>query len=166
MIVDNIVFDFSFSSPADWIQLSGHANSFAFGRPGILCKKCKPDGHEAIAYDLLMADKLRQFVPQYHGTVQLDDECFIIIENLLSHFDNPNIMDIKMGTRTFLEEEVINDKARPDLYEKMVKLDSSALTEEEKRLKAVTKSKYMIFREQLSSSSTLGFRIEAFKVGW
>lgn len=165
MIVDNHVSDFSFSSPADWIQLSGHANSFAFGRPGILCKKCEADGHEALAYDQLIADKLRQFVPAYHGTVQLDDECFIIIENLLSHFDNPNIMDIKMGTRTFLEEEISNDKPRPDLYEKLVKIDTNGLTEEEKKLKAVTKSKYMIIREQLSSSSTLGFRIEAFKVG-
>ncbi|XP_074594138.1 inositol-trisphosphate 3-kinase-like protein isoform X1 [Brevipalpus obovatus] len=148
---------------SDWIQLSGHADAFAFGRPGILCKRCSSDGNEAIAYELLMNDPLRPFVPQYSGTVPYGDERYIILENLLSHFKNPNIMDIKMGTRTFLEEEVSNDKPRHDLYEKMVKLDANAVNEAEKEIKAVTKSKYMIFREKMSSSSTLGFRIEAFK---
>lgn len=165
MIVNMVCTDFSFSSPADWIQLSGHADAFAFGRPGILCKRCSSDGNEAIAYELLMNDPLRPFVPQYSGTVPYGDDRYIILENLLSHFKNPNIMDIKMGTRTFLEEEVSNDKPRHDLYEKMIKLDANAANEAEKEIKAVTKSKYMIFREKMSSSSTLGFRIEAFKVG-
>ena len=46
----------------------------------------------------------------------------------------------------------------------MVKVDPSAPTKEEDELQAVTKLRYMIFREQQSSSCNLGFRIEAIKV--
>lgn len=46
----------------------------------------------------------------------------------------------------------------------MVKVDPSAPTKEENELKAVTKLRYMMFREQQSSSCRLGFRIEAIKV--
>lgn len=46
----------------------------------------------------------------------------------------------------------------------MVKVDPSAPTKEEKELQAVTKLRYMVFREMQSSSCSLGFRIEAIKV--
>lgn len=46
----------------------------------------------------------------------------------------------------------------------MVKVDPSATTKEENELQAVTKLRYMTFREQQSSSCSLGFRIEAIKV--
>lgn len=41
------------------------------------------------------------------------------MRDLLYDFHNPCVMDIKMGTRTFLESEVSNTKARKDLYEKV-----------------------------------------------
>lgn len=41
------------------------------------------------------------------------------MQDLLYNFHNPSVMDIKMGTRTFLESEVTNTKARHDLYEKV-----------------------------------------------
>jgi len=47
------------------------------------------------------------------------------------------------GYRTYLEEELAkakeNPKLRKDMYEKMVAVDPSAPTEEEHRLKGVTK---------------------------
>lgn len=46
----------------------------------------------------------------------------------------------------------------------MVKVDPSAPTNEENQMQAVTKLRYMMFREQQSSSCSLGFRIEAIKV--
>lgn len=46
----------------------------------------------------------------------------------------------------------------------MVKVDPAAPTKEENELKAVTKLRYMTFRERQSSSCSLGFRIEAVKV--
>lgn len=73
-------------------------------------------------------------------------------------------MDIKMGTRTFLESEVSKTTARPDLYQKMIAVDPDAPTQLEHEQRAVTKLRYMQFREQQSSTCSHGFRIEAMKL--
>ena len=48
------------------------------------------------------------------------------LQDLLAEFDNPSVCDIKMGTRTYLEEELIKAREkltmRKDMYEKMVKV--------------------------------------------
>lgn len=48
----------------------------------------------------------------------------------------------------------------------MVAIDPDAPTEEEKQLQAVTKLRYMQFRENQSSTCSQGFRIEAIKVSY
>lgn len=57
-------------------------------------------------------------------------------------------MDIKIGTRTFLESEVTNTAKREDLYRKMVELAPDEPTEEERAEGRVTKLRYMQFRER------------------
>ncbi|RWS22643.1 hypothetical protein B4U80_00304 [Leptotrombidium deliense] len=92
---------------------------------------------------------------------------FLQLEDLLATFQSPNVMDIKMGVRTYLEEELAkarqNPKLRKDMYEKMVQIDANEPTDEENELKAVTKPRYMIWRETISSTASLGFRIEGIK---
>lgn len=51
-------------------------------------------------------------------------------------------------------------------FVQMVKVDPSAPTNEENQLQAVTKLRYMMFREKQSSSCSLGFRIEAIKASF
>ena len=46
----------------------------------------------------------------------------------------------------------------------MIAIDPTAPTKEEKEIKKLLKPRYMIWRESLSSSQELGFRIEAIKV--
>ena len=148
----------------NWVQLSGHEDSFALAGPGTIWKKRSTDDTEVRAYEALMHDPMSEMVPKFFRDVKYKGDNFIEIEDLLYEFKDAAIMDIKMGTRTFLESEVENTKARHDLYDKMVKIDPSAPTEQEHSEKAVTKLTYMKFREELSSSSNLGFRIEGFKV--
>lgn len=50
-----------------------------------------------------------------------------------------------------------------DMYEKMCQIDQDAPTEEEHRAKGVTKPRYMVWRETISSTATLGFRIEGIR---
>lgn len=98
------------------------------------------DSTEKTAYEALSLDPaLRGLVPHYHGSVAYKDHTFIELQDLLHGFSDPHVIDVKMGTRTFLESEVGNPTARADLYQKMVALDASAPTPEEHAEQAVTK---------------------------
>ncbi|OWR41207.1 hypothetical protein KGM_208514 [Danaus plexippus plexippus] len=150
-----------------WVQLAGHQGNFKAGPDqGTILKKLSPQ--EERCFKLLMKDVLRPFVPGYKGQVTCEDgELYLQLQDLLSDFDCPCVMDCKIGVRTYLEEELAKakekTKLRKDMYEKMIQIDPKAPTEEEHRSKGVTKPRYMIWRETISSTSTLGFRIEGVK---
>uniref|UniRef100_A0A914UWM3 Kinase n=1 Tax=Plectus sambesii TaxID=2011161 RepID=A0A914UWM3_9BILA len=148
----------------NWVQLSGHEGTIVPATDQTLWKqRSGTDCNEARAYEKLMNDAVSPLVPRFYKEIEYKGESFIEIEDLTSHFTNPAIMDVKLGTRTFLEAEVMNPVLRKDLYQKMIKLDPSEPTEEEHANCAVTKLRYMQFRERESSTASLGFRIEAAK---
>uniref|UniRef100_A0A8C1XK93 Kinase n=1 Tax=Cyprinus carpio TaxID=7962 RepID=A0A8C1XK93_CYPCA len=150
-----------------WVQLAGHKGSFKAGDEGSILKKFSEN--EKLCFERLKEDALHSFVPSYYGVVERDGELFLKMKDLLAKFDLPNVMDCKMGVRTYLEDELVRARVKPklreDLYNKMLEVDGEAPTVEEKKQKAVTKPRYMQWRESLSSTNTLGFRIEGIKRG-
>ncbi|XP_026573486.1 inositol-trisphosphate 3-kinase B-like [Pseudonaja textilis] len=147
---------------SSWVQLAGHEGNFKPSEGGQILKKFS--AVEAACLSELMTDVLRPFVPTYHGVAEVGGERYIQMDDLLRGLQRPSIMDCKMGTRTYLEEEAGKGQPRAaprrDLYQKMVKIDPWAPTPEEHSQGAVTKPRYMQWRESSSSSTSLGFRIE------
>lgn len=152
---------------SSWIQLAGHQGNVRLSEGGEVLKRfCEV---EDICLQALMSDALCQFVPHYFGHISQDGEKYIRLEDLLSGLKNPVIMDCKMGVRTYQEAEIIkariNPSVRTDMYQKMVKVDPAAPTDEEHEQKGITKLRYLQWRDNSSSTSSLGFRIEGIVVG-
>ncbi|XP_026783277.3 inositol-trisphosphate 3-kinase Cb [Pangasianodon hypophthalmus] len=155
----------SYKKHYPWVQLAGHAGNFQAGEYGRLLKKYCACEQQCL--QKLMSDSLRPYVPGYYGIVRQDNQDYNLMDDLLADFNSPSIMDCKMGSRTYLEEELVKARERPklrkDMYEKMVAVDPDAPSAEEKAQQAVLKPRYMQWRETLSSTATLGFRIEGIK---
>lgn len=140
--------------------------SIAPAANGIVRKRISSsDDHEVIAYRKIVKDpNASKLIPHFYGTREIENDVYLELQDLLHGFDDPTVMDIKMGRRTFLESEVNNKSVRGDLYQKMNSINSAALTPDEHNCKGITKLRYMLFREQISSSESKGFRIEALKM--
>uniref|UniRef100_H2Z944 Kinase n=1 Tax=Ciona savignyi TaxID=51511 RepID=H2Z944_CIOSA len=157
----------SFKKKYPWVQLAGHAGNFQPGEEGCILKRYVE--REANCLKGLAADMtLRNFAPRFHGIVDNNGEKYTQMEDLLLPFDSPSLMDCKMGIRTYLEDELTKAKVKPqlrhDMYVKMTEISPDEPTKEERAQNAVT-PRYMQWREQVSSTSNLGFRIEGIKKG-
>jgi len=143
-------------------QVGGHGMLRKAGSvQGVLVKQGPV--REMGVYRTLQGTTLQPLLPVFHGGKEHDHVCDLRLEDLTFGMKKPCIMDIKVGKRTFLESEVKNRKLRPDLAVKMVKLDPDSLTAEEKE-QGVTKLEYMQFRENVTSTASLGWRIEGASV--
>ncbi|XP_074854957.1 inositol-trisphosphate 3-kinase A isoform X2 [Carettochelys insculpta] len=154
-----------FKKRYSWVQLAGHTGSFKAAESGTILKRFSENEKEC--FELLMKDPLCSCVPAFHGVVERDGEKYIQLDDLLADFEGPCVMDCKMGIRTYLEEELTKAREKPklrkDMYKKMIEVDPLAPTDEENAQHAVTKPRYMQWRETISSSANLGFRIEGIK---
>uniref|UniRef100_A0A1I8HUE6 Kinase n=1 Tax=Macrostomum lignano TaxID=282301 RepID=A0A1I8HUE6_9PLAT len=158
-----------------WTQLSGHAGNFQSGsRPGRVMKRlcqAEADCLQALASD----PRLRDFAPAFYGirrspSDDSDSGAARKMQDLLAEFQAPvSLMDCKIGCRTYLEDELAmarrDAKPRPDMYRRIVETDPDATTPEQRAAGAVTKLDYMLWRERLSSTSSLAFRIDGLKRG-
>lgn len=150
----------------NWIQLAGHAGRFIPGdREGFILKLL--DHSERNCLLQLQLDALASFVPKTDNIIfnNQDKKHYMELQDLLYKFSNPSIMDIKIGTRTFLENDSDEKECKPrkDLYLKLIEIAPNEPSAEEHLSKAITKKRYMSWRERSSCSSNLGFRIEAIK---
>ncbi|XP_053126785.1 inositol-trisphosphate 3-kinase A [Hemicordylus capensis] len=154
-----------FKKRYSWVQLAGHTGSFKAADAGTILKRYSEN--EEKCFELLMKDPLHSCVPVFHGVVERDGESYMQLDDLLANFEGPCVMDCKMGIRTYLEEELTKAREKPklrkDMYKKMIDVDPLAPTAEENSHHAVTKPRYMQWRETISSSANLGFRIEGIK---
>ncbi|KAA0187062.1 inositol-trisphosphate 3-kinase A, partial [Fasciolopsis buskii] len=155
----------SWGSSTQWVQLAGHEGSVISNGFGSVLKQYS--AHEARCLRELQSDRLSSYVPTYQGDVMFNGKCYIQMCDLLFNLASPSVMDCKMGQRTYVEDEVCQSaeevRLRPDLYCKMVKIDPLAPTPEEHFVRAVTKLRYMQWRESITSTTDYGFRIEAIK---
>lgn len=55
--------------------------------------------NEMQCFEKLGGDALFPYVPCYHGVIERDGESFLHMTDLLANFDQPNVMDCKMGVR-------------------------------------------------------------------
>ncbi|XP_077996117.1 uncharacterized protein LOC144449455 [Glandiceps talaboti] len=157
----------SFKKKYPWVQLAGHQGNFKAGDCGTILKKFCPKEQRCLK--ALMLDVLRPYIPEYKGEVEKNGEKYVQMQDLLQDFDSPSVMDCKIGTRTYLEDELTKAREKPklrkDMYQKMIDIDPNEPTAEEHELGAITKPRYMQWREHVSSSASYGFRIEGIKKG-
>ncbi|XP_046372706.2 inositol-trisphosphate 3-kinase A-like [Haliotis rufescens] len=148
-----------------WTQLAGHQGSFQAGESQTVLKKLLE--RERQCYVNIQCDLLKDFTPEYRGEVQKQGETYLQLQDLLSGFTCPCVMDVKMGCRTYHEEELKNARENPvfrkDIYRKMTDLDPDAPTPEEREKGGVTKARYLRWRDEMSSSVNLSFRIEGIR---
>mmetsp|Transcript_52216 Transcript_52216/g.124481 ORF Transcript_52216/g.124481 Transcript_52216/m.124481 type:complete len:698 (+) Transcript_52216:87-2180(+) len=160
------------------IQAAGHESSFLPDTvdPTFILKPF--EAVEARNYEEIWSKpeeaELQKFIGRYGGVAEIEimqvdspeqgkvteKRKFMRISNLIHQFDNPCVLDAKLGIRTFRESEIHNHKQRPDLFKKIVEFAPEVLSEEEKQNQSITKHKWMSSRDRLSSSNTLGFRID------
>lgn len=130
---------------------------------------------EVMAYERLYSlqtDPIHDFVARYYGEVLMEShpsqeeglagepERYIRLSNLLRNFHQPFVMDVKVGVRSFVEDEAKSIKPRADLFQRMQELDPSEPTPEEKAAGAISKFRWMSWRDRMSSSQSLGFRVD------
>uniref|UniRef100_A0A6T1IN00 Kinase n=1 Tax=Alexandrium monilatum TaxID=311494 RepID=A0A6T1IN00_9DINO len=127
------------------------------------------DDNEVSVYEELKStkDQLLAFTPSFFGEVDSDDlapeleDRYMRLSNVLHKFNaNPNVMDCKLGIRSFTEQEVHKRRLREDLYLKLVQLDPSAPTAEEREAQACTKYRWMSSNDSRTTLGSLGFRID------
>jgi len=144
----------------------GHTKSFYTDSDGIILKKNSRAGDgisEAEIMKKLMSDVLHVCIPTYYGISNLNGVEFIKMEHLTSTNNEMSIMDVKLGSKTYLKIEE-NNKLRADLYQKMIKVDETAPTEIEMKRETISKLRYLDFRDCRSTSRKLCFRVEGIRL--
>ncbi|CBY30746.1 unnamed protein product [Oikopleura dioica] len=140
---------------------AGHSGGILKAKNGNLLKIFDEENSNEPAFlsNLPCDDPLRPFTARFCGIREISSRKYLELENLTQDCIAPSVMDIKLGKKTFIPDPK-NNAQREDLFLKMQKLDPTSLTSEERASKTVTKCRYLQFRDDLSTTSKFGFRIE------
>merc|ERR1712151_747027 len=116
-------------------------------------------------YELFKDAEVSRFLAPVKNVREAKGKRVIIeMEDLTHTVAMASLMDIKMGVRTFTEEDAASTAIRDDLLSKMLKVQPDAATPEELARGGITKMRYLEFREHSTTSKSLGFRIEAIRL--
>ena len=140
----------------------GHVANFKRTKHGTLFKLT--DDTEMVMYDALHSSSASAFLPRLigHNLATGKRRVVIELEDLTFGLGQPCLMDCKMGIRTYHELTKSSDEApRADLLEKLQKVSPEAASEAERAQGGVSKGRYLRFRDEASSTKSLGFRIDA-----
>ena len=67
---------------------------------------------------IIMSDMLSCIIPKFYGIVNLNGVEFIKMEHLTEDKVNTSVMDVKLGSKTYLKTDE-GTKLRNDLYKKV-----------------------------------------------
>lgn len=143
-----------------WKQLAGHNGDFLKDENPTWILKRAVEPEEVALTEAMNEATMSKCVVEYKGPMLKGGVRYLMLHNLLVGHVDPNILDLKMGQRTYLTFDTKLDKPRTDLLAKMVKIDPSAPTADEQKV-GITKRRYMRFRESRSTTVSHGFRVEA-----
>jgi hypothetical protein len=124
--------------------------------------------NEYSALKHLQNSNLRDFCPELYGITQIHGMDYLVVQNLLHGMKDPKIMDIKMGTRTFELSEFDKPEQRMDLLDKMIAMDPTAPTDEE-RVQGITKLRFVYAPEISNMIHVLicpCLSLQCLKIGW
>ncbi|MBB65825.1 MAG: hypothetical protein CMO81_12270 [Waddliaceae bacterium] len=86
----------------DFDQAAGHGEIIRVGDSSILKKTQEAEAH---FYEIISEySGLENFTPKYEGSSIVDGEVYIQMEDLTANYQNPAMIDIKMGTRTWVTD--------------------------------------------------------------
>lgn len=152
------------------LQAAGHAAALTKDKENSEFILKPLDKTEVAVYEELWKDggedPLQKYISRFGGTIKMQSapgapqQEFLRISNLLQDFAFANVMDCKLGVRSFEEKEASDTKLREDLYQKLMKSCPEQASEEDHAAKAITKFKYLNSRDNESSSRSLGFRVD------
>ena len=148
-------------------QAAGHAGRFVVSKQHVFkVYNEKEHGFYNKMEDAPPGEAMKGFVPRSFGRVEVDGVQYLKLENVLQGFTEPRIIDMKLGVRTFQVSEVQKTAVRADLLGKMQAIDPAEPTPQELQQGGITKLRYMTYREQQSSSATMGFRVDGISQGF
>ena len=120
----------------------------------------KLSGDEDEIYETLQNHStLSQFIAGYHGVGIVDKVPYIRLDNLLLRKERAQVLDIKIGTRSF-HESTENNERKTSYVQYVLGLDPTHSFNQFDLVNGITFDEYRQIINDFTTSARLGFRIE------